>query len=67
MARGENKRGADMGLGIEPTGYCWKCGHPCGEGKLFCSEKHEQQHNRHADRQIKKSKKDGYGAAGSTR
>ena len=24
---------------IEPTGYCWKCGHPCPAGELFCNKK----------------------------
>lgn len=53
-------------FGLEPTGYCWKCGKPCEEGALFCNKKHAQQHERNLDRQIKRGKKQGYGAAGST-
>jgi hypothetical protein len=42
--------------GIEPTGYCWKCGHPCLEDKLFCSDKHKQAYLKKQKRNIDKQK-----------
>jgi hypothetical protein len=50
---------------MEKTGFCWKCGLPCGD-KLFCNKKHQDQYERSQDRQIIKGKKAGYGATGST-
>jgi predicted nucleic acid-binding Zn ribbon protein len=46
---------------IEPTGYCWKCGHSCPEGELFCNKKCEQIYYRNIERQTKQGKKAGYG------
>ncbi len=52
----------------EPTGYCWHCAHPVAPGLLFCPKKKcEELWKRKQERQIRKGKKDGYGAAGSIR
>jgi len=59
---------------LYPTSFCWKCGGVIQikafradyNSSLFCSLKHEQQYNREQDRQIHKSKRAGYGLAGST-
>lgn len=45
--------------------FCWRCG-KYTPGRLFCSEKHKQQYVGIQEQQIKKGKKAGYGAAGST-
>lgn len=52
---------------MEPTGYCWYCGHVIKEGELFCSKKHEEQYNRKQERRIKVGKRAGYGISGSCR
>lgn len=52
-----------------PNGTCWKCGRQVTAGLLFClKEKRKcgEQFKRGQDRQVRKSKKAGYGAAGST-
>jgi len=69
-------RGAATGNGakirittmIEPTGYCWKCGHSCPEGELFCNTKCRQIYERQQERDngVKRGKRAGYGIAGST-
>ena len=51
---------------LEKTGFCWKCGMPCGKDDLFCSRKHQEQYEREQDRKIHKGKRAGYGLAGST-
>lgn len=55
-------------MSLEPTGYCWKCGRPVGEGLLFHSKpkKCEELWKRDQDRQIRRGKKENYGLAGST-
>lgn len=51
---------------LEPTGYCWKCGHPSKEKELFCCKKHQEQYERAEERKIRKGKRAGYGIVGST-
>jgi hypothetical protein len=53
-------------MSIYKTGFCWECGKIC-EG-LFClkPKKCAEKYQRKLDGQIKKSKREGYGLAGST-
>jgi len=53
---------------IEPTGYCWVCGHSCPEGALFCSKKHKETYDKKQKREqaARVVKKAGYGISGST-
>ena len=53
-------------LGINPTGFCWKCGRQIKEGELFCNQKHREQFLRQRKAQEHTGKKDNYGLAGST-
>ena len=78
-----NKRNTYKNLQLKPSGFCHYCGHPIkiskknlifGQGPymlsekaLFCNPKHEEMYRRKLDSGIKKSKKDGYGIAGSCR
>lgn len=53
---------------LEVTGFCWNCGRAC-DG-LFCDPRCRLRHERKAaiqeNRQTRKGKRAGYGAAGST-
>ena len=53
-------------LGLEETGYCWRCGRQVKQG-LFCDKNHEWQYKRQQDNLIRKGKRAGYGLAGSMR
>jgi hypothetical protein len=50
------------------TGFCWKCGRVIALGLLFCPgpKKCEEQYKRAQEAGIKKGRRAGYGAAGST-
>lgn len=54
-------------MSIYETGFCWECGAIIKQG-LFClkPKKCAEKHQRKTDSAIKKSKREGYGLAGST-
>ena len=55
---------------MTPTGFCWACGRACAAAVLFCGDKCQRRHDRERAaeerRQVRKGKRQGYGAAGST-
>jgi hypothetical protein len=62
---------------MEPTGYCWECGRPLIKKifpaatidmeALFCvHSKCEERYRRKQDAKVIKSRRAGYGVAGST-
>jgi hypothetical protein len=57
-------------MSIEPTGFCWNCGRMLlNRTDLFCPKwerKCEASYQKEQNRQIKKGKRAGYGATGST-
>jgi predicted nucleic acid-binding Zn ribbon protein len=55
-------------MSLEPTGYCWGCGRTIDPGLLFCPKprKCKEQYEKRQNAGVMKSKRDGYGAAGST-
>lgn len=57
-------------IGMEPTGWCWSCGRACALGRLYCNEGCKRRHERELAvmerRGIRRGKREGYGATGST-